>query len=103
MEQNTQYQAPIVKKTNEWSIASLIGGIGGLTILPFLGSLVGVICGSIAKKQIDESGGTQEGEELAKWGMILGWIGLGLTLIVACIILALLILVGTALWNWIVV
>ncbi len=100
MENNNQYQIPTPKKTNDWSIVSLIGGITGLTILPFLGSLFGVIGGNVAKKQIIESAGTQTGEDLAKWGVILGWIGIALAAIGVCAVIVLLIVFGTAIWSW---
>lgn len=66
------------------AIVALVAGILGMTIFPLLGSLVAVIVGPMAKREIDESGGTLGGENLAQIGMILGWIGLALSLCGVC-------------------
>ena len=70
------------------ALVSLIAGILGLTMIPFLGSIVAVITGPMAKREIAESGGTLAGENLAQIGMILGWIGIGLGAIGCCIFVA---------------
>jgi len=58
------------------AIITLVAGIGGLTFLPFVGSIVAVITGPMADKQIRNTG--EDGAQLAKVGKILGWVGLGL-------------------------
>ncbi len=60
------------------AIISLVAGILGLTFLPGIASIVAVIAGSMAEKEIRESGGRLEGENLARIGKILGWIGVAL-------------------------
>ena len=55
------------------SIASLVLG---LVWLGGLGSLLAVIFGSVARKQIHGSGGRQSGKGMAGWGIALGIIGL---------------------------
>ncbi len=72
-------------ENNTMALVSLISSILGLTILPILGSIVGLITGYMAKKQIEESGGAEGGENLAKWGIILGWVGIGLTVLGCCL------------------
>ena len=67
------------------AIIALAAGILGVTIFPLIGSLVAVIAGPMAKREIDQSGGTLGGENFAQIGMILGWIGLGLSLMGCCI------------------
>lgn len=62
--------------TNTMAIITLVAGIGGLTFLPFVGSIVAVITGPMADKQIRNTG--EDGAQLAKVGKILGWVGLGL-------------------------
>jgi hypothetical protein len=63
------------------AIASLIFGILGLTLLPTLGSIVAVILGYMAKSEINSSAEQLEGNGLATAGLVLGYIGLGLTLL----------------------
>lgn len=60
------------------AIISLIAGILGLI---FFGSLIAVICGHIARSNIRESRGTLTGDGMALAGLILGYLGLGLTVL----------------------
>ncbi len=71
-------------ENNTMALVSLIASILGLTLLPFLGSIVGLITGYMAKKQIEESNGAEGGADLVKWGIILGWVGVGLFVIGCC-------------------
>jgi len=64
------------KVTNTMAIVTLIAGIGGFTFLPFIGSIVAVITGPMADRQIAQTG--EDGAQLSKIGKILGWVGLGL-------------------------
>jgi hypothetical protein len=69
------------------AIISLVSGILGLTLLPFLGSIVAVITGPMARREIRESQGAAGGEGLATAGMVMGWIGIGLGVLTFCLIL----------------
>lgn len=72
--------APMIVPTQSvLAIVSLIAGILGLF---FFGSLVAVICGHIARSNIRASQGTQTGDGMALAGLILGYLGLGLTVLV---------------------
>ena len=69
------------------ALASLILSILGLIgLLPFLGSVIGLILGYNARNEIDRSGGMVTGRGMAQWGIILGWVGLGLILLVFCLV-----------------
>jgi hypothetical protein len=46
--------------------------------LCIIGGILALVFGYIARRQIDESGGTQGGRGMAIAGIILGWIGIGL-------------------------
>jgi hypothetical protein len=59
-------------RTNGLAIASMVLGI---LWLYWIGSILAVIFGYVAKKQIDESGGAQGGRGMAIAGIVLGWIG----------------------------
>jgi Domain of unknown function (DUF4190) len=72
--------------TNGLAIASLACSIGGFVICG-LGFIVGIVLGYIAKNQIDQSGGAQEGRGMAVAGIIIGWVGIGLFLLGIAIVI----------------
>ncbi len=86
MSDQTVNQPPYSPPNSSMAIVSLIAGICGLTIFPFIGSIVAVITGAMAKKEILNSRGALSGEGLAKAGIILGWIGIGLGVLGFCIV-----------------
>jgi hypothetical protein len=74
------------------AIVSLVAGIASWVILPFIAAIVAVITGNMAKKEIRESGGTVSGEGLAKAGVILGYVNLGLAVLGICLVITLVLL-----------
>lgn len=82
---NSSPGGPQYVQNSSTAVISLVAGILGLTLFPFLGSIVAVITGRMAKKEIAESYGRLGGDNLAQIGLILGWIGLALGLVGCCI------------------
>lgn len=80
--ENPSYSQPPVQNST-LAIVSLIAGIAGWSVVPFFGSLVAVITGHMAKKEIRESG--MGGDGLATVGLVLGYSSLGLSLLGICI------------------
>jgi len=83
------YNAPTenvvqAKPNSTMALVSLIAGITGLTILPTVGCIVALITGYMAKKEIREAAGAMGGEGMATAGLILGWIGIGLSVVGLC-------------------
>lgn len=70
-----------VRQTSTLAIVSLVFGILGWTLLPFIGSLVAVFTGHMARKEIRRNPAGMEGDGMAIAGLILGWISLALWLI----------------------
>ena len=68
------------RRTNGFAIASLVTG---LLWMWWLGSVLAVVFGHVALRQINASGGRQGGRGLAVGGLILGYLGI---LIAACAI-----------------
>lgn len=68
------------------AVISLITGILGITFLPVIGSIIALITGYMARKEINESPGTLGGSGMATAGIVLGWIGLVMLCLFACII-----------------
>ena len=59
-------------RTNSYAIASLVLGIVGMLV----GSILALVFGYRAMREIDESQGAQAGRGLAVAGVVLGWVGL---------------------------
>lgn len=73
------YQMPPPPKPNNGlAVGAMIAGIVGLFAVPIIGSILGIVLGTLAKRQIAESGGREGGEGMAQAGIITGWIGLAL-------------------------
>lgn len=73
------YPGPMARSTNPWAIASLICSIVGISIL-------GVIFGHIAMSEIKRSNGWQDGHGMALAGLIIGYIEIGVSLLVFILI-----------------
>lgn len=83
------------RPTNVLAIVSLIASIAGLSLLPFIGSIAGVITGHMSLKALKTSG--ENGRGLALAGTIVGWVGAGIWLLVIGIwLISLLFIIGVA-------
>ena len=91
-----QQPMPPALPNSTMAIVSLVSGILGWTVIPFLGSLVAVITGHMAKSEIKKSPGQLGGDGMATAGLILGYVSLGLGLCI-CLVAFVLPLVGIGL------
>jgi hypothetical protein len=82
------------QQSSSLAVISLIAGIASFIFLPLIGAIAAIITGNMAKKEIRQSVGRMTGLGMAKWGVILGWVNLGLSVVGAC--LALLSILGVA-------
>ncbi|MGQ9475392.1 MAG: DUF4190 domain-containing protein [Actinomycetota bacterium] len=80
---------PATLKNNGKAIASLVLGIVGLFFCPFICSLLAIVLGYSARKEIAASAGLEGGEGLATAGLVMGCIGLVIGVILAIIVAAL--------------
>jgi len=71
------------------ALVSLIAGIAGWTVLPFLGSIVAIITGHMAKSEISKSGGTVTGGGMATFGLVLGYLSVVLGVCLLCVLVIL--------------
>lgn len=85
---SSDYVAPTMNPLAIVAIVSAILGVIGL--LPVVGSILGIVCGRIAQRQAAERG--QDGGSLARVGVIIGWVGLALALIVVLFVAVLIFL-----------
>jgi hypothetical protein len=85
----TPYQP--VSQTSTLALVSLISGIVSWFLVPFLGAIVAVITGHMAKKEIRENLGRLTGDGLATAGLVLGYLQLGISLLCICGFLAMMV------------
>jgi uncharacterized protein DUF4190 len=83
----TPYAPGIAQATspNGLAIASLVLGILWFF---WIGSILALVFGYVAKGQIDRSAGHQTGKGMAIAGIVLGWIGVGMLALVVVLSLA---------------
>ncbi len=86
MKNEFQSQAP---GTHTLAIVSLVLSILGLVgVLPLVGSIGGIVSGNIARKEILANPDLHSGEGMARAGVVLGWVGVGLAILLCCLIVA---------------
>lgn len=69
------------RQTSTLAIISLIAGILGWTLLPFLGSIGAIITGHMARAEIRREPQRLDGDGFAVAGLILGWLSVVLWII----------------------
>jgi hypothetical protein len=77
--------APVMTQTSNLALFSLILGILSWVFLPFIAAIGAVITGHMARREIRGAAGRFTGEGLATAGLILGYLNLGLSLLVLCL------------------
>ena len=55
------------------ALVSLISGIAGWTVLPVLGTILAIVVGHLARREIRNGLGDWEGDTLAFIGLVLGY------------------------------
>jgi len=74
--------------TSGMAVGSLILGIAGLTVVPAIGSVLALILGYMARRDIRQRPDEASGGGLATAGIVMGWIGVVLTVLAVCGIIA---------------
>ena len=88
--------APAARPTSALAITSLVSGILGWTLLPFLGSIAAVICGHMARAEVRRDPNL-DGDGMAVAGLVLGWVSIALgVLAILLVIVAILFFGGLA-------
>lgn len=73
--------------THSLAWVSLIASITGLTIFPTIGSIVGLIAGYAARKEILANPEQFSGDGMATAGIVIGWLGFAVYAIGICVAL----------------
>jgi hypothetical protein len=79
------YGAAPPTRTNGFAIASMVLGI---LWIYWIGSILALVFGYIAKNQIDNSRGSQSGRGMAIAGIVLGWVGIAAIVLVVIAVAA---------------
>lgn len=77
------------RQTSVLAVLSLVFGILGWTLLPGLGAIVAVVTGHIARAEIRRAPQALEGDGLAIAGLVLGWLGIVLGIVLVALMLML--------------
>ena len=62
-----------IKQTSSLAIISLVSGILGWTLAPWIGSIVAIVTGHMARAELRRNPDTMEGDGMAIAGLVLGW------------------------------
>jgi hypothetical protein len=68
------------------SIVSLVSGLLGWFLLPFIGAIAAIITGHMAKAEIRDSMGSLGGDGLATAGLVLGYVQIVFCIVPLCVI-----------------
>jgi hypothetical protein len=101
MTQEPQQPSGIVQpipQTSTLAVVSLVTGIACWIILPFIGALIAIVTGHLAKKEIRANMDRLTGDGLATAGLVLGYLQIILIVIPLCLIV-ILALLGPAIGN----
>lgn len=86
------------RQTSALAITSLVSGLLGWTLIPFIGSLVAIITGHMARSEIRRQPERYEGDGMALAGLILGYLAVGLTVLAVLAFAAFLLFFGGMAW-----
>jgi hypothetical protein len=76
------YQTAVpVPQTSGFAIASLVCSLASWIIIPFIGAVIGVIMGHMARGEIRRSYGQKNGDGLARAGLVIGYIHIALCIV----------------------
>jgi len=76
-----------VRITSTTAVISLVFGILCWMAIPFIGAIVAVICGHVARGEIRRAPpGSMEGDGMAVAGLVLGWAMIGATVLAVLLI-----------------
>ncbi len=70
-------------RTNSYAVASMIVSLVGLLVCPLIGA-IGIYLGNRARAEVSKTG--EQGDGMALAGIIVGWIGVALTVFIALLI-----------------
>ena len=95
---NLSESTPPDLPTSTMAVVSLISGIVGILFFPFVGGIIAIVTGNMARKETRSYPPTHSGDGMATAGMVMGWLSLLLWIIVCCLIVSGLLLGAFGAW-----
>jgi thiol:disulfide interchange protein len=95
---NYQPASQPASRTSTLAVVSMIFGILSWCVLPFVGAIVAIICGHLARGEIRRAplGNTLDGDGMAIAGLVLGYVQMVLGILILLLIFGVLFLsIGT--------
>ena len=86
--------APENRTTNGTAVAALVCGILGVTACPLVLSVVALVLGYNARSDLRQPGSREQGDGLATAGIVMGWIGVGISAAIALLFAGLFVVFG---------
>jgi hypothetical protein len=83
-EQNDPQNVPYILPSSTLATISLVAGILGFTLFPFIASIVAIFTGYEARKETRSVPPKASGDGMATAGIVMGWIQIGLSVIGMC-------------------
>ena len=84
------------------AVASMILGIVGIVALPLIGSILALIFGYMARNEIRTSQGRVGGQGMATAGIIMGYIGIGISILLTIFVIGTFVFVATQLPHYVI-
>lgn len=95
---NLPESTPPALPTSALAVVSLISGILGVLMFPFVGGIVAIVTGNMARKETRSFPPTHAGDGMATAGQVLGWLSLLIWIIICCLVISALVLGGFGAW-----
>jgi hypothetical protein len=70
------------RPSSGFAVASLVLGILGVIFLRVIGPILALVFGYVGRSRIKSSGGREGGSGMAIAGIVLGWVGIGIDLLI---------------------
>ena len=86
--------APENRATNGTAVAALVCGILGVTACPLVLSVVALVLGYNARSDLRQPSSREQGDGLATAGIVMGWIGVGISVVIALLFAGLFVVFG---------
>jgi magnesium-transporting ATPase (P-type) len=94
-EQNDPQNMNNILPSSTLALVSLVAGILGFTLFPFIASIVAIWAGYAARKETRSVPPKASGDGLATAGIVMGWIQVGLTVVsICCLAVYFIVMVG---------